>query len=169
MPSATLDLASPQSLLPLLIVDDDEGIRRTFAQILGRAGHTVDTAASGEAAIEALGREQFAALICDVRMPGIDGLSVLRRARELDPQVMLIVISAVDDAATALAALRAGAAEYLTKPIDRETLEATVGRTLAERESKPFLRRSSFSRLQETQAGAEQIQITNSEGSSAGS
>jgi putative two-component system response regulator len=129
------DLASPQSLLPLLVVDDDEAVRRTFAQILGRVGHTVDTAASGEAAIEALGREQFAAVLCDVRMPGIDGLSVLRHARAVDPQVMLIVVSAVDDAATALAALRAGAAEYLTKPVDRGTLESTVFRALAERET----------------------------------
>ncbi len=129
------DLASPQSLLPLLVVDDDEGVRRTFAQILGRVGHTVDTAESGEAAIEALGREQFAAVLCDVRMPGIDGLTVLRHARAVDPQVMLIVVSAVDDAATALAALRAGAAEYLTKPIDRAALESTVSRALAERET----------------------------------
>lgn len=127
--------ASPQSLLPLLVVDDDEAVRRAFAQMLGRAGYTVDTAASGEAAIEALGREQFAAVLCDVRMPGIDGLAVLRHARALDPEVMLIVISAVDDAATALAALRAGASEYLTKPVDRTTLESTVARALLERES----------------------------------
>jgi response regulator RpfG family c-di-GMP phosphodiesterase len=129
------DLASPQSLLPLLVVDDDEPVRRTFAQILGRVGYTVDTAASGEAAIEALGREQFAVVLCDVRMPGIDGLTVLRHARALDPEVILIVISAVDDAATALAALRAGASDYLTKPIDRTALEATVARALAEREA----------------------------------
>ena len=129
------DLASPQSLLPLLVVNDDEPVRRTFAQILGRVGYTVDTAASGEAAIEALGREQFAVVLCNVRMPGIDGLTVLRHARALDPEVILIVISAVDDAATALAALRAGASDYLTKPIDRTALEATVARALAEREA----------------------------------
>jgi putative two-component system response regulator len=135
MVPATPDIASPQSLLPLLVVDDDEAVRRTFALILGRAGYTVDTAGSGEEAIEALGREQFAAVLCDVRMPGIDGLTVLRHARALDPEVSLVVVSAVDDAATALAALRAGASEYLTKPIEREDLEATVARVLAEREA----------------------------------
>jgi putative two-component system response regulator len=129
------DPASPQSLLPLLVVDDDDAVRRIFAQILGHAGYTVDTANSGEAAIEALGREQFSAVLCDVRMPGIDGLTVLKHARALDPEVTLIVISAVDDAATALAALRAGASEYLTKPIERAVLEATVARALAEREA----------------------------------
>lgn len=135
MAPAARDIASPQSLLPLLIVDDDEAVRRTFALILGRVGYTVDTAASGEDAIEALGREQFAAVLCDVRMPGIDGLTVLRHARALDPEVSLVVVSAVDNAATALAALRAGASEYLTKPIEREDLEATVARVLAERET----------------------------------
>jgi len=134
-PEPVSDPASPQSLLPILVVDDDDAVRRTFAQILGRAGYTVDTAGSGEAAIEALGREQFSAVLCDVRMPGIDGLTVLRHARSLDPEVTLIVISAVDDAATAQAALRAGASEYLTKPIEREALEGTVARALAEREA----------------------------------
>jgi putative two-component system response regulator len=134
-PDSAFDPASPQSLWPILVVDDDDAVRRTFAQILGRAGYTVDTANSGEAAIEALGREQFSAVLCDVRMPGIDGLTVLRHARSLDPEVTLIVISAVDDAATALAALRAGASEYLTKPIEREALEGTVARALAEREA----------------------------------
>jgi len=128
-------LASPQSLLPLLVVDDDEAVRRTFAMILGRAGYTVETADSGEVAIQALGREQFSAVLCDVRMPGIDGLTVLRHARALDPEVTLIVISAVDDAATAFAALRAGASEYLTKPIERDALESTVARALVEREA----------------------------------
>jgi putative two-component system response regulator len=135
MAPATPDIASPQSLLPLLVVDDDEAVRRTFALILSRAGYSIDTACSGEDAIEALGREQFAAVLCDVRMPGIDGLTVLRHARALDPEVSLVVVSAVDDAATALAALRAGASEYLTKPIERQALEATVARVLAEREA----------------------------------
>jgi len=102
---------------------------------LGRAGYTIETAASGEEAIQALGREQFSAVLCDVRMPGIDGLTVLRHARALDPEVTLIVISAVDDAATAFAALRAGASEYLTKPIEREALEGIVAGALAEREA----------------------------------
>jgi putative two-component system response regulator len=129
------DLASPQSLLPLLVVDDEESVRRSYATILGRSGYTVDTAPSGEAAIEALGREQFSVVLCDVRMPGVTGLQVLRHARALDPEVALIVMSAVDDAATAMAALRAGASEYLTKPVERDTLVTAVARALAEREA----------------------------------
>ncbi len=129
------ELSSPQTLLPLLIVDDDESVCRTFALVLRRAGYTVDVAQSGEAAVEALGREQFSVVLCDMRMPGIDGVEVLRRARALDPEVALIVITAVDDAATAMAALRAGASEYLTKPIDREVLVGAVARALAEREA----------------------------------
>ncbi len=129
------DLASPQSLLPLLVVDDEDSVCRSFAAILGRSGYTVDTASSGEAAIEALGREQFSVVLCDVRMPGVTGLQVLRHARALDPEVSLIVMSAVDDAATAMAALRAGASEYLTKPVERDTLVTAVARALAEREA----------------------------------
>src|SRR5271167_201187 len=129
------ELASPQSLLPLLVVDDEESIRRSFSAVLGRSGYTVDTAPSGEAAIEALGREQFSVVLCDVRMPGVTGLQVLRHARALDPEVSLIVMSAVDDAATAMAALRAGASEYLTKPVERDTLVTAVARALAEREA----------------------------------
>lgn len=129
------DVASPQSLLPLLVVDDEEAVRRAFAGILGHAGYTVDTAESGQAALEALNREQFSVVLCDVRMPGIDGFEVIRQARELDPEVSLIVISAVDDAATATTALRAGAFDYLTKPIERATLETAVARALVERET----------------------------------
>ena len=129
------DVASPQSLLPLLVVDDEDAVRRAFAGILARGGYSVETAESGEVAIEALGREQFSVLLCDVRMPGIDGLEVMRRARELDPEVALIVISAVDDAATATAALRTGASDYLTKPVERAALEAAVSRALADREA----------------------------------
>ena len=130
-----IDVASPQSLLPLLVVDDEEGIRRAYAGILGHAHYTVDTAASGEEAIAALGREQFSVVLCDVRMPGLDGFAVMRRARELDPEVALIVVAAVDDAATATAALRAGASDYLTKPVEHTVLEAAVARALTEREA----------------------------------
>src|SRR5579863_331904 len=130
-----IDVASPQSLLPLLVVDDEEGVRSAFAGILTHAHYTVDTAASGEDAIAALGREQFSVVLCDVRMPGLDGFAVMRRAREVDPEVALIVVSAVDDAATATTALRAGASDYLTKPVERTVLEAAVARALAERES----------------------------------
>ncbi len=130
-----MDVASPQSLLPLLVVDDEEGVRRAFAGILTHARYTVDTAASGEDAIAALGREQFSVVLCDVRMPGLDGFAVMRRAREVDPEVALIVVSAVDDAATATTALRAGASDYLTKPVERAVLEAAVARALTERES----------------------------------
>jgi response regulator RpfG family c-di-GMP phosphodiesterase len=130
------DLESPQSLLPLLIVDDEESVRRSFATILGRNGYIVDTAPSGEMAIEALGREQFSVVLCDIRMPGVTGLQVLRHARALDPQVALIVMSGVDDAATAQAALRAGASEYLTKPVERDALVTAVARALAEREAQ---------------------------------
>jgi DNA-binding NtrC family response regulator len=118
------------------VVDDEEPVRRAFAQILGRNGYIVDTAPSGELAIEALGREQFSVVLCDVRMPGVTGLQVLRHARALDPEVALIVMSGVDDAATAMAALRAGASEYLTKPVERDTLVTAVARALAEREAQ---------------------------------
>jgi|HubBroStandDraft_2_1064218.scaffolds.fasta_scaffold46589_1 putative two-component system response regulator len=130
-----VDVASPQSLLPLLVVDDEEGVRRAFAGILTHAHYSVDTAASGEDAIAALSREQFSVVLCDVRMPGLDGFAVMRHAREVDPEVALIVVSAVDDAATATTALRAGASDYLTKPVDRAVLEAAVARALSEREA----------------------------------
>jgi response regulator RpfG family c-di-GMP phosphodiesterase len=130
-----VDVQSPQSLLPLLVVDDEEGVRRAFAGILTHAHYSVDTAASGEDAIAALSREQFSVVLCDVRMPGLDGFAVMRHAREVDPEVALIVVSAVDDAATATTALRAGASDYLTKPVDRAVLEAAVARALSEREA----------------------------------
>ena len=74
-------------------------------------------------------------MLCDVRMPGLDGFAVMRRAREVDPEVALIVVSAVDDAATATTALRACVSHYLTKPVERAVLEAAVARALTEREA----------------------------------
>src|SRR6202020_2725841 len=78
---------------------------------------------------------EFSVVLCDVRMPGLDGFAVMRHAREVDPEVALIVVSAVDDAATATTGLRAGASDYLTKPVDRAVLEAAVARALSEREA----------------------------------
>jgi DNA-binding NtrC family response regulator len=118
----------------ILIADDEPGVRESLAEVLRDAGHSVRTAPDGQAALDALEREDFAIVVTDLRMPGADGVAVLRRARELSPQTVVLVMTAHGTIETAVEALRAGAADYLLKPVVFDDLIAKVERILEHRE-----------------------------------
>ena len=116
----------------VLVVDDDFSIRETFERHLKRAGHEVLTAASAEEALNALADFNPTLVITDVRMPGMDGLELLRRIREAcDTQV--VVITAYEGMKSAITAMREGAYDYLTKPLDLDHIDLLVERSERDR------------------------------------
>ncbi|HZR84259.1 MAG TPA: sigma-54 dependent transcriptional regulator [Candidatus Binatia bacterium] len=118
----------------ILIADDEPGVRESLAEVLRDAGYEVETAPDGAAALAALEKRDFAVVVTDLRMPGADGLAVLRRAREISPQTVGLVMTAHGTIDTAVDALRSGAADYLLKPVVFEDLIAKVERILEHRD-----------------------------------
>jgi len=117
----------------ILVVDDDASIRETFERHLSRSGHAVHVAGDGQQALSLLAEVDPALVITDVRMPGLDGLELLRRIREaLDPPDVL-VITAHDDMRSTIEAMRAGAYDYLVKPLDLDEIDLLIQRCLRER------------------------------------
>jgi DNA-binding NtrC family response regulator len=117
----------------ILVVDDDTSIRETFEHHLTRLGFEVRVAASAEAALPLLSEFEPALVITDLRMPGMDGLALLEKIRGSGVDADVVLITAHDDMASAIAAMKAGAYDYLVKPLDLARVETTVQRCLRER------------------------------------
>lgn len=117
----------------ILVVDDEEMTRRSLADILRLEGLQVKTAASGEAAVEALQQETFDLMLLDLKMPGMDGLDVLRIANKLVPDTQVVLLTAHGSLESAIAALRLGAHDYLLKPASPTQIIRSVNSGLARR------------------------------------
>ena len=117
----------------ILVADDEPGVRESLAEVLRDAGHVVHTAADGMAALKKLEEQDFAVVVTDLRMPGADGLDVLKRARDVSPQTLVLVMTAHGTVDTAVEALRAGASDYLLKPVMFDEMLAKVERLLEHR------------------------------------
>jgi putative two-component system response regulator len=117
----------------LLVVDDEESIRTALSRFLSTKGFEVENASSGQAALRLLGRERFTVMLCDVRMPGMTGLDVLHQALSDDPDLAVVMLTAVNDAVTATEALAGGAFDYLVKPVELNHLEGALERALHKR------------------------------------
>jgi DNA-binding NtrC family response regulator len=118
----------------ILVADDEVGVRESLAEVLRDAGYAVETAADGAAALEAIDGHDFALVITDLRMPGADGLTVLRKLSEVAPQTVSLVMTAHGSVESAVEALRAGAADYLLKPLVFDDVLARVARVLDHRQ-----------------------------------
>ena len=118
----------------LLVVDDAEGIRTYLASLLELRGYQVDTAADGRSAIALIeGGAAPDVVILDVMMPGIDGLETLRRIREIDAELPVVMLSVVGAASTIVGAMQLGAVDYLNKPFEEAELEAVLERWIERR------------------------------------
>ena len=117
----------------ILIVDDEETIRLALRKFLRSRGYEVEIAGSGDQALEMLDRESFSLMLCDVRMPGMTGVQVVPQARARDEDLAIIMLTAVNDAATATEVLSAGASDYLMKPVELADLQQAVDRALLKR------------------------------------
>ena len=110
----------------LLVVDDDEAVRRIVAELLHEEGYEPVIAASAEEALELLSKNQFELVISDIKMPGADGLALLRNLRESHPETAVIMMTGFGQIESAVEALKLGASDYLTKPIRLAALTESV-------------------------------------------
>jgi len=114
----------------ILIVDDDELVRDTLAALVRVSGHTARSAASGNEALEIIGREDIDVLLTDVTMPGVSGIDLCRYMVQHRPDVPVVMVTAHNDVETAIAALRVGAYDFILKPVTTETLRAALDRAV---------------------------------------
>ncbi len=114
----------------ILIVDDEPGIRELVGQILQDEGYEVQTAASGEDALEAVGRDVFDLILLDLWLPGIDGIEVLKQLKASGVSTPVIVISGHASAEQAVTAIQAGAHDFLEKPLSYDRVLVSVRNTL---------------------------------------
>lgn len=121
--------------MKILVVDDDPGVRELVEDFLRSRGYEVDTAADGEAALEKIARQTPDLLLLDLMMPGINGMDVLRQLPPSARDLPVIVVTAVTEEEVGRAALRSGAIDYVTKPIDLAYLERTVATALLPRQA----------------------------------
>jgi EAL domain-containing protein (putative c-di-GMP-specific phosphodiesterase class I)/CheY-like chemotaxis protein/nitrogen-specific signal transduction histidine kinase len=150
-PSDPSDACTPVHRSRVLVVDDDNQVRRVIARTLRKAELAVVEVDSGLAAITQLEAGSFDVILSDVHMPGGDGLDLLRAVRRIDLDVPVVLMSGIPDVATAAAAVEYGAFRYLTKPVDRDIVK--IIRHAARAHEFARLRRDAFSAVG-THAGA---------------
>ena len=110
----------------VLIVDDEEAVCHTIATMLGARGYDTATACTGADALALLREEYFDVMICDVRMPEMNGLETMSQALLIDNNLPVLILTGIHDLATARDALARGAMDYLTKPIEMDDLDRAV-------------------------------------------
>ena len=116
----------------VLVVDDEAAIRDMLSKALSLAEYDVETAPDGRAAIDRLRANQYDLLVTDLRMPGIDGLAVIREARRLRPDLPVIIITGYSSEASAIEAIDLGVSGYLTKPFRVPKVLAAAAKALGD-------------------------------------
>ena len=118
----------------ILVIDDEPASRDSLYDVLADAGYELTAASSGEEGLEAIKTADFDLVITDLKMPGIDGIAVLREVRKICPQTLVILITAHASVDTAVAALREGAHDYMLKPLVYDDVITKVSRLLEQRQ-----------------------------------
>jgi DNA-binding NtrC family response regulator len=119
--------------LPILIIDDEETLRDSMGQVLAKEGYAVRSAARGRDGLAAFGAETFGTVFLDLRLPDVDGMSVLSQMKEVSPEIPVIIITAYGSVESAVEAIKRGAFDYLTKPFSPEELRVVTQKAMATR------------------------------------
>ena len=114
----------------ILVVDDDDNLRWVIQTQLEQMGYAVATAADGVTALEAIEKQPPALVLTDLKMPGMSGMELLERIRRDYPEIPVLIMTAFGTIQSAVQAMRAGAYDYLAKPIDYDELGMSVSRVL---------------------------------------
>jgi two-component system nitrogen regulation response regulator NtrX len=114
----------------ILIIDDEKSIRTTLKEILEYEKYQVDEAVDGQDGIDKISSKKYDIALCDIKMPKLDGIEVLEKAGEIDPDVQFIMISAHGSIETAVEAVKKGAYDFIQKPPDLNRLLITVRNAL---------------------------------------
>ncbi|MXN53457.1 response regulator [Shinella sp. AETb1-6] len=117
----------------ILLIDDEEEMRRSSAQALELFGMEVDTFASAEPVLERVGYSFDGVVVSDIRMPGMDGMTLLQRVRELDAEIPVILLTGHADVQLAVTAMRAGVYDFLEKPFTAQHLAGIIRRAMDRR------------------------------------
>src|SRR5688500_5115984 len=125
-----------RDLNTILVVDDEEGIRSSLSRALTAQGYDVIVASTGEEAVKAVRRHKLAGILLDVRLTDANGADLVPRLLELEPNAAILILTAVNDAASATLCMQRGAMDYLTKPVDLGDLSRAIERALRRRESR---------------------------------
>ena len=132
-------MTPPKAPLPVdrttvLVVDDEDGIRQALTRFLGRLGYNVQAAANATEALQQLSAHNPQAMLCDIRMPETSGVELLPKVLALDPDLAVVMLTAIDEPRTAIECLKLGAYDYLIKPVDLEELELSLQHALRQRQ-----------------------------------
>lgn len=117
----------------ILVVDDEQAIRHLLSEVLAKDGHRVETAEDGDAALEKIAPADFELIVTDLHMKDVDGIAVLRAAKNKNPHTEVLILTGRGTVATAVEAMRLGAYEYLTKPVDLQEFRLKVKQVLEHR------------------------------------
>jgi len=123
----------PDGPVTLVVVDDEEAIRNSVRKYLVHEGYEVATAATGEEALALLERHKVTGMLLDVNLPGASGIDLVPRVLELEPNLALLMLTAVNDATSAALCMQRGALDYLIKPIDLPILGRAIQNALRRR------------------------------------
>lgn len=110
----------------ILIIDDEKAIRKTLSEILSYEGYKIDEASDGEEGLRKLKEKEFDVVLCDIKMPKVDGLEFLEKSRETNADTPIIMISGHGTIETAVEAVKKGAYDYISKPPDLNRLLITI-------------------------------------------
>ncbi|NWG18574.1 MAG: response regulator transcription factor [Chloroflexi bacterium] len=112
----------------ILVVDDEGAIRYSVSKTLQRVGYEVDEAATGEEALEMMAKREYDVVLTDIRMPGLTGVELLKRIKDISPDAIVILMTGYASLGTAVESLRLGAHDYLIKPSSSQDIRQSVSR-----------------------------------------
>src|SRR6476661_6292760 len=144
----------------ILIIDDEKAIRKTLGEILSYEGYKIDEASDGEEGLKKFRDKTYDVVLCDIKMPKIDGIEFLERSQESNADIPIIMISGHGTIETAVEAVKKGAFDYISKPPDLNRLLITIrnamDKTSLVAEAKVLKRR--VSKVQEMVGASSPIQ-----------
>ncbi len=122
----------------ILVMEDDASISAALDMILSEAGYDVDVAETGEAALELFEQKGFDLIIADLKLPGINGMEVIKQIKEKKPEMEVIVITGVGTQPIAEEAMTLGAHDFLPKPFTDDQIKTAINEALKQHEAGPF-------------------------------
>ena len=132
--TAPTDATPPPERTTVLVVDDEDGIRQALTRFLTRLGYQVRAAANASEALQHVSADHPDAMLCDIRMPETSGIELLPKVLAQDPDLAVIMLTAIDEPRTAIECLKLGAYDYLIKPVDLDELEVSLLHALRQRQ-----------------------------------
>src|SRR5438309_11178876 len=130
----------PADRTTVLVVDDEDGIRQALTRFLSRLGYHVEAAANATEALQQLSAHHPQAMLCDIRMPESSGVELLPKVLAQDPELAVLMLTAIDEPRTATECLKLGAYDYLSKPVALEELELARRHALQQRRPRSHRR-----------------------------